>query len=265
MTNYNESKPIQLSEDVFRLYQYACLPSHGSQLNTGLMVEDGCFDFFFIKEQNVELEIQGTKRYHLPPCFCIYKPPLPYKFIIPEKLNLFSIKIQPWISSFFSANEDCYVKNLNELIKNVDQLHSDIFCSNSFEEMVSCVENFFRPLLPASIEDYSLSKAICEQIYKTQGDIKIKDLMDQFPEYRQKINQIFQHQTHNTIKEFATYVRVRSALNYKIQNPKESLTQVGLIFGYFDQSHFIKDIKKTTGVTPSNFFKTYNLYSSQLK
>jgi AraC-like DNA-binding protein len=51
---------------------------------------------------------------------------------------------------------------------------------------------------------------------------------------------------------------------YKLQHPDESLTHAAFEFGYFDQSHFIKDMKKATGMTPSNFLAQENLFAAQL-
>jgi len=42
----------------------------------------------------------------------------------------------------------------------------------------------------------------------------------------------------------------------KVGKDEKSLTALAYDFGYFDQSHFIKDFKLFTGKTPSGFFKS---------
>lgn len=48
-------------------------------------------------------------------------------------------------------------------------------------------------------------------------------------------------------------LRVRHAIRLINEKPDIHLTQISYLIGYYDQSHFIRDFRKTTGTTPGSF------------
>lgn len=262
---FHKSPPILLPQEVFRAYHYLKLNEPGTKKNTGLLIEDGLFEFSFIKERDVSLVLSSGEKIKLPPCFMMGKPSARYKLSIPSTLTLFTLKLQPWVASFYYSVDGFKVLDLRNLFgEEIMDLHEIMFQQDDMEGIVKKVEDFFRLIALPSPEAYQPSKMICEEIYRSRGCVKVKDLMSLFPYSRQRINQLFLSQTKNSIKEFAIYCRIRAVIEYKLQYPGESLTHAAFEFGYFDQSHFIKDMKKATGLSPSNFLSQENLFAAQL-
>lgn len=54
-------------------------------------------------------------------------------------------------------------------------------------------------------------------------------------------------------RSFLRIMRFNSVLNKEFQH--KSLTEIGIECGYYDQSHFIHDFKKFSGVNPKYYFK----------
>jgi AraC-like DNA-binding protein len=54
-------------------------------------------------------------------------------------------------------------------------------------------------------------------------------------------------------KLYARIVRFQGALKFLMKDPGIGLAEVGLKFGYFDQSHFVKDFKAFTGGVPRGY------------
>jgi len=54
-------------------------------------------------------------------------------------------------------------------------------------------------------------------------------------------------------KSFLRIMRFYSVLNKDSQH--KSLTEIGIACGYYDQSHFIHDFQKFSGITPKEYFK----------
>lgn len=56
-------------------------------------------------------------------------------------------------------------------------------------------------------------------------------------------------------KVYQKLVRVNAVIKYYRKNPAISLTRLAYEFGYFDQSHFIRDFKSVTGCAPRTYFQ----------
>ena len=260
-----EFRSSKISNSFFKEFQRITMNSLECDRNTGIIVEDGCMNLIFVEDNTVSLELANSQVIELPKCSTFNKPSPPYKFKPTNILNLFAVKIQPWAASLFIKRNNNAVIDLEKLHPGIHNLHKRIFNKyNEFDDMISCVEEFFNGNCWPNTEELEVTKRICELIYEADGNISIKYLIRQMPFHRQKLNRIFKERTFNSIKEFSTHVRIRSALEYKVKHPKESLTKVGTMFGYFDQSHFIRDIKKSTGVSPRSFLKNKNIFKQQL-
>lgn len=257
--------PTNILKDIFRKYHFCSIEQHESQKNTGIIVDDALFEFSFVKEKDVQIAFNGQKIV-LPQAFGIGKVEKPSKFIIPSRMTYFTIKLQPWVSSFFFSKDASSIIDLSEILyPDISSLHATIFNTNSFTDQIESVENFFLKQKLPDTNESNISREICNYIYKNNGNVIIKDILAQFPHSRQKLNQLFFDQTKSSIKEFAKHIRLRSIMEYRMEHPEESLTTIAYKFGYYDQSHFIKDMKKITGIAPAKFSNTTNFFFEQLK
>lgn len=263
-SKYYESKPVTLSESIFSLYQYVVIDLNKSP---GIMLEDGCREFMFVKQDNVSLKIHGHAPIKIPGAFSVGKIRGPYKFQCAGKIDYFAVKLQPWAGRYFFPSD--IFNNVIDLTpvygKETESLRSKIFHSNTFEKMVETVEKFFSNIEMPDPDSYKLAMEICRKIYLSRGMISVRDLVKEFSESRQKINHDFLYHTKYSIKEFAVFVKIREAIKFKRENPGISLTELAQEFDYFDQSHFNRDIKRVTSVTPTFLFSNENLIKEQLK
>lgn len=69
---------------------------------------------------------------------------------------------------------------------------------------------------------------------------------------RRTLERIFQRGIGVSPKQFAGILRTQHFL--KALHQTESLTQLAYEFGYYDQSHLIRDFKTKTGITPGKYF-----------
>lgn len=229
------------------------------------MVEDGLFEITFLKEKDVSIVLSSGASVRLPPCFIMGKPPAPYKLLARSTLTMFTVKLQPWVASFFFPFDHFQVLDLETSYgPEIMALQRRIFQGTDFITILNLVESFLQNVPKPAPASYHISKAICEEIYSQQGRIKVKELLQGHPHSRQRLNHLFAQQTKCAIKEFSIYCRIREVIAYKIQHPETSLTEAAYQFDYFDQSHFIKDFKKATGVSPTQFLTSSNLYGVQL-
>ena len=69
---------------------------------------------------------------------------------------------------------------------------------------------------------------------------------------RRTLERIFQSAVGIPPKQFAGILRTQHFL--RALHERESLTQLAYEFGYYDQSHLIRDFKTKTGITPGKYF-----------
>src|SRR5690606_38443671 len=99
-----------------------------------------------------------------------------------------------------------------------------------------------KSLVPEEID--GRKRKIFELVHDTQGEISVKEISEKVFWSARQINQYFNRQFGLSLKEYCQIFRFQASLSY---------IKAGKLFpqlNYYDQSHFIKQIKKFTGVTP---------------
>jgi AraC-like DNA-binding protein len=129
-----------------------------------------------------------------------------------------------------------------------EQLTKD---SNNHQK-ISTIENFLLSLL-SNNRPNNLIKAAVQKIVLSNGTIKIKELASILNISLDAFEKQFRKTAGTSPKQFSSIVRLTSLINGKYNN--QSLSEIAYDYGYFDQSHFIKDFKMFTGKTPLDYFK----------
>jgi AraC-like DNA-binding protein len=89
-------------------------------------------------------------------------------------------------------------------------------------------------------------------LLQANGQNKIEDVAARFCVSRRQFERKFKAYSGFSPKQFARIARFKMATQSSAKT--QSLTQVALECGYFDQSHFIHDFKKFSGYNPSTYF-----------
>jgi AraC-like DNA-binding protein len=104
---------------------------------------------------------------------------------------------------------------------------------------------------PTSNELISL---FIEKTIRRKGMIGIKDFCEDLQIHKSTLEKNFKQSTGFTPKEYARVIRFNFLLNRVLFSPM-NLTESSYEMGYFDQSHMIRDFKKITGSTPTDFIE----------
>ncbi len=89
-------------------------------------------------------------------------------------------------------------------------------------------------------------------IYKTNGDMTVKELSEQSNWSSRQINRYFNQYFGLSLKEYCSILRFRASLEHIAKGklfPEENFS---------DQTHFIKEIKKISGSLPKELFQNKN-------
>jgi AraC-like DNA-binding protein len=120
------------------------------------------------------------------------------------------------------------------------------------DERLHIVENFLLSMFNCDSED-KLIKAAVKKMMLSNGTIKIKELAQNLHISLDAFEKRFRRITGTSPKQFSSIIKMKSIISAQ---KDQSLTAMAYDYGYFDQSHFIKDFKSFTGRTPLQYFKT---------
>lgn len=125
--------------------------------------------------------------------------------------------------------------------------------ANDNKQKVGIIERFLLSRLNELRADQMIAHAI-QKIKLASGNIKVRNLASDLAISVDPFEKRFRRVTGLSPKQFADTVRFRNLINQF--SSTESLTELALEAGYFDQAHFIKDFRTFTGLSPQQFFKT---------
>ncbi|MGE9312795.1 helix-turn-helix domain-containing protein [Niabella sp. CJ426] len=121
-------------------------------------------------------------------------------------------------------------------------------------------------ILLEQVEDYWLSRlqqkkfSLLENAInslQSEEEISVQQIADEAGISRQHLFRLFERHLCKTPSHFRKIHRFRNTLKNRVDKLKitDSLTSLTYESLFYDQSHFIKDFKSITGMTPSRFFE----------
>lgn len=120
----------------------------------------------------------------------------------------------------------------------------------NFEGFCEKISRIMLPLIKPGIDNRK--KELFDLIYASNGSLTVHELSDRVAWSSRQINRYFNEQFGLSLKAYCNIFRFKSSL----QQIKE-----GRLFpelNYTDQNHFIKEVKRFSGVVPKELFKNPN-------
>jgi AraC-like DNA-binding protein len=167
----------------------------------------------------------------------------------PDVSNFFAISFNPLAVEYILRQSIAPIVNSAQALPNnfwdfcVDDLNDfDAFCAKASQKIHS--------LVPKEIDERK--RFLFELILAANGEISIKELSEKVLWSERQINRYFNQQFGLSTKAYCNILRFQASLQH---------IQEGTLFpqlNFTDQSHFIKEIKKLSGVSPKELFKNQN-------
>ncbi|WP_222983886.1 helix-turn-helix domain-containing protein [Flagellimonas meishanensis] len=239
---------------------------------TDLVVPDGTFGLLFIDSQD---SIKRNVPTQTPPItlkrsslFGQKTRPVNY-YYSPGKTQSFGIKINPEGLPLFLNDSSRDFKNLYVELdyimdRGLRELEERVLDKPLVKEKIAVVEDFLLKRISKlnANPDYLLFVALVEHIKEKRGELRFDALTTRFNMNYKKIERLFQHYLGVNPKTYIRIIRFNATIHLKNQLKDLSLTQIGNEVGFFDQSHFIREFKLFSNLTPKEFF-TKDLSSSE--
>ena len=231
--DYKCIKPDKLLADFVESFWFLKHQSHDS--TEKMVVPDGKVDLFFSKSETepfcIQLKGLETKpnsnsfQTNFIVCAISFKP-LAAEYILHHS-----------VANLLDGRKILPVDFWNFKATDLDDFEA--FCEKAAQKIQS--------LLPKEID--TRKQKLFELIYETNGGISVKELSEKVFWSRQQINRYFNRQFGLSLKAYCNIIRFHASFQH-IKEGKLLPQQ-----NFADQSHFIKEVKKLSSVTPKKLQK----------
>lgn len=156
--------------------------------------------------------------------------------------NLFRIKSSD-CSKYCVMGDSVFKKDVYYLW---EQLNS---CSD-INSMKGLFEKNFSGFAKEQSSKTDLLDHIISRMDKTNGMLRVSQLCNIYNITPRSLERHFMEEIGIPAKELLQIFRINKAIRMLAEEPNANLAGISYLSGYFDQSHFIKDIRKITGISP---------------
>ena len=238
MTTGFQFRKIDQEDDLFDyVYGFSALENI-SGISNGVIIPNGRVDLHLYKTKGGE--------------FCISLVGLetkPKSMREDEITTLFSISFNPLGIEYILQRDIAGILNHGEKLSPDfwDYRESDLddfsaFCEKSLSMIVS--------LIPGKTDPRK--KQLFDLIFQTNGEMGVRGISQRINWGERQINQYFNNQFGLSLKAYCNILRFQASLAHI--NSGQLFPQLN----YYDQSHFIKEIKRLSGASPKELFKNEN-------
>jgi AraC-like DNA-binding protein len=173
-----------------------------------------------------------------------------------DKIKILGAHLRPFGLAYFTKKtieKLDWLISTEELFGNVaKQFVKRINACQDTEQMFSELESVF--LNNILIRDLSLITEAIAMIEKKAGNIEISELSKQLKVSDRTIRNHFYDYIGCSPKEYLRIVKLRQVA-YELKHSQKLLTHIAFDNNYFDQAHFIHEIKGITGQSPNELRK----------
>lgn len=124
-------------------------------------------------------------------------------------------------------------------------------CSDA-EQLFNEVEKVF--LDNILVKDLSLITNAIQLIEKNAGDMQLRELSQRLSVSERTLRTHFHDHVGCSPKEFIRLVKLKQIV-FQLKHSENSLTSIAYDNNYFDQAHFVHEVKKLTGSAPNKLKK----------
>lgn len=155
-----------------------------------------------------------------------------------------------------------------------DNLLHDLFSSNEIEnlhiifEQSSSIERarLLEQLLLPKIRPTkkTLLEHFIYRFHREWRTVQLDQLCEEMACSHQTMNRHFKDHFSISAKEYLQIIRIRHAINQLVNPDSQCLTQVAYECGFYDQSHFIREMKRRCHLSPSQARKSMSAVDSKV-
>lgn len=145
---------------------------------------------------------------------------------------------------------------LKDIIKSrSEEAAEKLINSDNFKERTKIFCQVFNGMFSKTENSSILAKDIVKCIYINEGNINSEELEKIFCYSRRHLVRIFKENIGMDIKSFSRIIRFQTVLTELNRGKDKMFAEVALDHGYYDQTHFQKEFKNFSMLTPKKYMK----------
>lgn len=166
---------------------------------------------------------------------------------------LFNISVKEYNDRVYDANEAG---------QNLSLLAEEIYYAQKFQHQVEIILKWVRQRI-SKINKHSVSRVQKLQYLSSNHHLNVKNICQEICLSDRQLRRFSLDWLGMNTEDFINYNKYLTSLQL-LHSPEKSLTEVGLEAGYYDQSHFIREFKYYTELTPKQYRAAKALYPGHL-
>ena len=121
--------------------------------------------------------------------------------------------------------------------------------TSTFENKIDHICEYFKKDIT---RENDIVSYVIKQVKREDGGISISELIDEIGYSHCYAERVFKNSMGFSIKRYSNIIRLQKSIDFLNQQNMEAVYEK---LGYYDQSHFIKEFKKFSSVTPRYYMK----------
>lgn len=227
------------------------------------VIPDACIDILFKMNENNIISIIAGSRFEKGDVStdigCVYFGVRFYPGMNPVNKH---IKISELMN-----NEESF-SDLIDSLEVKERLLDEMFLAKSFEDRISIFLAYYLNSYNKSLEPINnLTSFLRNKISNTNGDLKLRQLSNITGYSERYLNKKIHDDFGLNPKCLIQFIRFQKSVSNLIQTIHHiNSMDTALETGYYDQSHFIRDFRKYSGLTPTKYISNLlrNSYDKKL-
>ncbi|WZL80629.1 helix-turn-helix domain-containing protein [Vallitaleaceae bacterium 9-2] len=267
--NYQTFKPHPDLESLVNIYWTLEVPREDNAKKQRI-IPDGCIEMAFILGEDIK-RYTSEHDYILQPRAMVLGQTINPFYIQPVGyVDTFSVSFYPYGFANFISEPLQHLANKETPLHHVfeefiaKELEQNIIHAHSTKERIAIIEKFLFDKLNDEVTIHSIVKNTIDTLLSTKGNAKINKILQQDLYKQRQLERKFLEQIGISPKQLAKVIRLQSALKLLLNADAQSLTSIAYKSEYYDQSHFIKDFKEFTGISPKEFLGNEHMALSSL-
>ena len=156
---------------------------------------------------------------------------------------LFNISAKEFNNSVYEGKEIC---------SQLDNLANELFYNQTFNQQVQIILAWIKNKIPTNNFQYSINRVQKLISCNCLQNLTVKKLSEEICLSDRQLRRFSLDWLGMNTEEFIRYSKYLNCLQL-LHRSKHSLTEIGLEAGYYDQSHFIREFKSFTDITPKQY------------